>query len=360
MNRNNWRLILLLWLGLINSVPEIRAQEDHFDKRVEKDVVTVDPLELIEEHAGDSYFWPLFGIRVKSLTLPLPVIVRNRQKQEWSVFMSSKLADGRKYEEYYIATKGEYAGKIVTRTVDGSEIRPLDLSFTKNAAALFVSGGILFLLMFSLALFYKRHPLQMPRRLFGALEMLIEMLVKEVIRPCLGRYAREYTPYLLSLFFFILTINLLGLTVIFPGGVNLSGNVSVCLVLASCTLVLTLLASTRGYWREIFLPDVPIWLNTPIPLMTVVEVFGIFTKPMALMVRMFANLFGGHVITIVLTSLIFIFAPIGVAVAGGVSVFVVLFSIFMLLIEVLVCFIQAYVFFMLSSLFIGLSKVEHS
>lgn len=353
------RILLLMVFFLFGEMMPGRSAEQTLSGEVDQDAEKVNPLELIEEHMSDSYFWPLLGLKVKWLTLPLPVIVRNREKREWSVFSSARLADGKTYNGYRIATDGPYAGKIVMQSSD-KWIRPLDFSFTRNAAALFVSGALIFFLLFALRCFYRRHPLQMPRRLLGALEILIEMLVNEVIKPCLGRHAREYTPYLLSLFFFILTINLLGLTVVFPGGVNLSGNISVCLVLASCTLMLTILGATRRYWREILLPDVPIWLNTPIPLMTVVEVFGIFTKPMALMVRMFANLFGGHVISIVLTSLIFIFAPIGIGIASGVSVFVVFFSVFMLLIEVLVCFIQAYVFFMLSSLFIGLTKVEHS
>lgn len=352
--------ILFTILLLFVHVPYGFTSPGQTVERMDADIKQVNPLELIEEHTGDSYSWPLFGIHVKALTLPLPVIVRNRENREWSVFSSARLADGAIYQGYRIAQEGAYAGKVVTQDANGKWVRPLDFSFTRNAAALFVAGGILIFLLFSLSCFYKRNPLRMPKRLLGALEILIEMLVKEVIKPCLGRHAREYTPYLLTLFFFILTINLLGLIVVFPGGVNLSGNVSVCLVLASCTLVLTVIGATRRYWHEIFLPDVPIWLNTPIPLMTVVEVFGIFTKPMALMVRMFANLFGGHVITIVLTSLIFIFAPIGIGIATGVSVLVVLFSVFMLMIEVLVCFIQAYVFFMLSSLFIGLTKVEHS
>ncbi|MEG1586380.1 MAG: F0F1 ATP synthase subunit A, partial [Bacteroidales bacterium] len=260
-------LILTLFMLLCFYGWASRPGHKEESRILEQEEKKVDPLELIEEHTGDSYFWPLVGIPVKPLTLPLPVIVRNPTDKRWDLFLSSHLADGQTYKGYFIATEGDYAGKVMLKRADGTVVRPMDLSFTRNAAALFVAGAILFFLMLSLSLFYKRYPLQMPRRFFGALEMLIEMLVNEVIRPCLGRYAREYTPYLLTLFFFILTINLLGLTVVFPGGVNLSGNVSVCLVLASCTLVLTLLAATRGYWREIFLPDVPIWLNTPIPLM---------------------------------------------------------------------------------------------
>ncbi|MGL4292529.1 MAG: F0F1 ATP synthase subunit A [Bacteroidales bacterium] len=352
------KLISLSILFMIFSVLPVRSSASDSQAEIEQQVEAVNPLELIEHHMGDSYSWPLFGLPIKQLTLSLPVIVYNKNTRQWSFFSSSHLEMNKEWKGYYISESKTYAGKVVYLNSQGDEVRPVDLSITRNVAALFVAGILLCSLLFSLTYYYKRNPLRMPRRLFGALEMLIDMLDKEVIRPCLGRHAPRYTPYLLSLFFFILTLNLLGMIVVFPGGVNLSGNVSICLVLAVCTLILTIISGTRRYWREIFLPDVPLWLNTPIPLMTIVEIFGIFTKPMALLVRMFANLFGGHVIIIVLTSLIFIFAPMGLAVASGVSVFVVLFSVFMLLIEFLVCFIQAYVFFMLSSLFIGLVMVE--
>lgn len=363
MKRTNIQaFILFLTIGFILSVFPVHGQQENVDqeerKELSSDEKRINPLDLINDHMGDHYYWSLFGLEKKALTIPLVVIVHSNDTG-WSVFRSTRLWDGAEYDGYYIASEGRYEGKVVRKNSAGEEVRPFDLSFTKNAFALVLSGAILVLFLFSLKRSYRKNPLKMPGRLKGIVEMTITMLVDEVIKPCIGKEYRHYTPYLLTLFFFILTINLLGLIVVFPGGVNLSGNVSVCLVLAASTLVITLFSGTRAYWKEIFWPDVPVWLNAPIPILTIIELFGILSKPFALMVRMFANLFGGHVIGIVLVSLIFIFAPLGAAYAGISSVFVVAFSVFMLMIEVLVCFIQAYVFFMLSSLFIGLTKVEH-
>lgn len=148
-------------------------------------------------------------------------------------------------------------------------------------------------------------------------------------------------------------MNLLGLIVIFPGGANLTGNIAITLVLAVATFVVTNVLGTKHYWKEIFWPDVPLFLKCPLPIMQMIEVFGIFTKPAALCVRLFANMMGGHMIVITLTLLIFIFAAFGAAALGTSVVVSVLFSIFMLLLDVLVSFIQAYVFTLLSALFIS-------
>ncbi|GFI38903.1 ATP synthase subunit a [Muribaculaceae bacterium] len=153
-------------------------------------------------------------------------------------------------------------------------------------------------------------------------------------------------------------MNLVGLIVIFPGGANLTGNIAVTLVLAFMTFVVTNIFGTKHYWKEIFWPDVPLFLKFPLPIMQMIEVFGIFTKPAALCVRLFANMMGGHIIVITLTLLIFIFAAFGAGVAGGATVISVLFSIFMLLLDVLVSFIQAYVFTLLSALFISMAVVK--
>jgi F-type H+-transporting ATPase subunit a len=149
------------------------------------------------------------------------------------------------------------------------------------------------------------------------------------------------------------------LIVIFPGGANLTGNIAVTLVLALLTFVVTNVCGNKHYWKEIFWPDVPIWLKCPLPIMQIIEVFGIFTKPAALCVRLFANMMGGHMIVITLTVLIFIFGAFGVAAASGSVVISVLFSIFMLALDVLVSFIQAYVFTMLSTIFISLAQPHH-
>ena len=192
----------------------------------------------------------------------------------------------------------------------------------------------------------------------GAIEFLILFIYDGVIKPTLKDKATRFAPYLLTVFFFILVMNLLGLIVIFPGGANLTGNIAVTLVLALLTFFITNLCATKHYWKEIFNPDVPWWLKWPIPIMPVIELFGIFTKPAALTVRLFANMMGGHMIVIVLTLLIFIFAFMGPVVTGATAVVSILFSVFMLCIDVLVSFIQAYVFTMLSTLFIALGQED--
>ena len=121
---------------------------------------------------------------------------------------------------------------------------------------------------------------------------------------------------------------------------------------------MTNLFATKHYWKEIFWPDVPLWLKFPLPIMPAIEILGMFTKPAALTVRLFANMMGGHMIVIVLTLLIFIFAAVNPVAGGATTVVSVLFSLFMLLIDVLVSFIQAYVFTMLSTIFISLAQAN--
>ena len=191
-----------------------------------------------------------------------------------------------------------------------------------------------------------------------AVEALIGFIYDGVLKNTLGEKAPKFAGFLLTAFFFIFTMNLLGLAVIFPGGANLTGNIAVTLVLAVCTFVVTNIKGNKHYWKDIFWPDVPLALKFPLPIMPVIELFGIFTKPAALCVRLFANMMGGHMIVIVLTLLIFIFAPFGAGVTTAATAVSVFFSLFMLLLDVLVSFIQAFVFTMLSTLFISLAVAE--
>ena len=177
-----------------------------------------------------------------------------------------------------------------------------------------------------------------------------------VIKSTLKDRASKFAPYLLTVFFFIFLMNLMGLMVIFPGGANLTGNIAVTMVLATLTFLVTNIFGTKHYWKEIFWPDVPLWLKFPLPIMPLIEVFGMFTKPAALTVRLFANMMGGHMIVLVLTLLIFIFSAVNPIAGGATTIVSVLFSVFMLLIDVLVSFIQAYVFTMLSTIFISLAQ----
>ena len=312
----------------------------------------LDPKEVIFEHLGDAYGWEVpFSHHYR---IPLPIIVRDNGGS-WHCFLSSRLSDGQEYDGFKIATEGEHKGKVVS--TDGS--RPLDFSITKNAFGIFIAAILVILMVFSIKRWYKKHGMKAPRKGTALLEVVVDFVYTDTIRPIMGREAPKYAPYLLTVFFFILTMNLLGLIVIFPGGANLTGNLAVTLVLAVCTFLVTNLTGTKEYWKEIFWPDVPVALKCPLPLMPIIEIFGIFTKPIALMIRLFANMMGGHMVVIVFILLIFIFGANSLAVGVGTSVFSLAFSLFMLLLDTLVSFIQAYVFTILSTMFISMAHVKH-
>lgn len=379
---------------------------------------SMDVKEVIFHHLGDGYGWEVPFSHV--YRIPLPVIVR-AEDGKWFCFSSAKLtevtvtedmATGKKKEEltpvihevekdgktyrFYLAHVSEHKNKVVElfplnadeqaktkaeakdifaknggdehhTVVPGfclvghdyyKEYKPFDISITKNVLALFIAAILVTCMVMSVARYYARKGMKAPRKGMGFMEMLIDFIYTGVIKSSLGSKANKFAPYLLTCFFFILTMNLLGLIVIFPGGANLTGNIAITLVLAVLTFIITNVLGTKHYWKEIFWPDVPLFLKFPLPIMQMIEVFGIFTKPAALCVRLFANMMGGHMIVITLTLLIFIFAAFGAAALGASTVVSVLFTIFMLLLDVLVSFIQAYVFTLLSALFISAAQED--
>ena len=401
-------IMALLMCGFSAAAAEEKEGEKEMDVK-----------EIIFEHLGDGYGWEVPFSHTKRM--PLPVIVK-AQDGTWFTFSSADITElveekdektGKVHEvrvprikeiekngkTYYftLAEEGTHKDKVVQIfplsaeenaklnsengilknavekaepgapeidnyvVLDGkyySLYRPLDFSITKNVAALFIAVAIVLLMVFGLIGFYRRKGMKAPRKGMGFFEMIVGFVYYDTIKATLGEKTDKFAPYLLSVFFFILVMNIVGLIVIFPGGANLTGNIAVTLVLAVCTFLITNIFGTKHYWKEIFWPDVPIWLKCPIPIMQFIEIFGIFTKPAALCIRLFANMMGGHMIVITLTLLIFIFASFGAAVAGATSVVSVLFSIFMLLLDVLVSFIQAYVFTLLSTIFISLAVVH--
>lgn len=334
------------------------AEEAPLDSLVEKDA-KIDAQGIIFDHLGDRYGWEVPFNHHKSI--PLPVIVWGSDGLH--VFLSSRIEHGKVYRdgntEFKVAgADSPHKGKVV-EIVNGQEIKPvIDISITKNVCGVFIAVLLVIWCILDVARWHKAQGMKAPRKMTGAIEFVILFIYDGVIKPTLKEKAPRFAPYLLTVFFFILVMNLLGLIVIFPGGANLTGNIAVTLVLALLTFFITNLCATKHYWKEIFNPDVPWWLKWPIPIMPVIELFGIFTKPAALTVRLFANMMGGHMIVIVLTLLIFIFAAMGPAVTGATAVVSIIFSVFMLLIDVLVSFIQAYVFTMLSTLFIALGQEE--
>ena len=316
--------------------------------------------EIIFEHIKDAYWWHITTVNDHHLSIYLPVIIYSTNSG-FHLFSSAHVDHGNRYKGFYISDSEKYAGKIVETDGAGREIRPFDVSITKTAFALIFNSFLMIVLFLSIARWYRKRPVQaVPGGFVGLVEMLVVSMEDDVIRKSIGKDYARFSPYLLTAFFFILINNLMGLIPFFPGGANVTGNIAITLVLALCTMIAVNLFGNKAYWKDIFWPDVPVLLKVPIPLMPVIEFFGVFSKPFALTIRLFANVTAGHAIAIALTCLIFITVKLGAVFHTGMTVFLVILSVLMSLLEILVAFLQAYVFTMLSAVFIGLSRQEHS
>ena len=314
--------------------------------------------EYLFSHINDSYEWHITTVNGNPVSIPLPVIVHSKSTG-WHVFSSRRLEEG-PYEGLYISTSEKYSGKIVETDASGAEVRPLDLSITKNVLGLMFNSALLVLIILLTARWYRKHDAveEAPRGFTGVMEMIIMMIEDEVIKPCVGKDYKRYSPYLLTAFFFIFINNLMGIIPFFPGGANITGNIAVTFVLAMCTFIAVNFFGNKHYWKDILWPDVPTWLKVPVPLMPVIEIIGMFTKPFSLMVRLFANILAGHCMILGVVAVIFLTAEMGTAINGSLTVVAVLLGVFMDILELLVAFLQAYVFTMLSAVFIGLSRPE--
>lgn len=320
---------------------------------------TVDVKGIIFGHLKDSYHWHIITIGEKEISLQLPVILYSKVSG-WHLFSSRNLEETGSYEGFHITNDGAYAGKLVETLPDGTELKPLDLSLTKIALAVIFNSILLCVIVMCTARWYRRHSStdHAPGGFVGLMEYVVAMIVDDVIKPSVGKEYKKYAPLLLTIFFFILLSNIMGLIPIFPAGANVTGNIAVTLFLALITFFTVNVFGNKEYWKEILWPDVPVFLKAPIPLLPFIEIVGIFTKPFALTVRLFANITAGHAIILSLTCVIFITAKMGPVIGAPMTVLSVFFMIFMNMLELLVAYIQAYVFTMLSSVFIGLSHPE--
>ena len=351
-----FKIILAVFLLNVSLSAKAFCSESGEDKDEQ-----FNPGTFILEHIGDAYNWHILSYKEHHVSIPLPVVLYSKQSG-LNVFMSSKFHHGHsKHKGFYIATEGEHKGKIVELSSAGVEQRPaLDISITKNVLALFVSIAIILWVFLSVAKVYINRGNKAPKGLQSWVEPVILFVRDDIARPAIGHKYNNFMPYLLTLFFFILVNNLMGLIPIFPFGANITGNIAITLILALITFIITMFSSTKTYWVHIFnTPGVPWWLKIPLPLMPFVEVMGIFIKPFVLMVRLFANITAGHIIMIGFFSLIFLFGKMSIAMGYGVSVISVLFTVFMSFLELLVAFIQAYVFTLLSALYFGMAVEEH-
>jgi len=322
--------------------------------------------EMIIEHIVDSYEWHIMTVGHTHIYLPLPVILIYDCKL--NVFMSSKFHHGHdSHLGFKIEDQGTKKGKIVrvkegTMEADEHAGRIIDLSITKTVFAIFFSVALLLIIFISVAKSYRKNEGKAPKGLQSLLEPIIIFVRDDIARAAIGEKKFEkYTPYLLTVFFFIFFNNLIGLIPIFPFGANVTGNLAVTGIMALFTFIITTFSANKNYWKHIYnAPGVPWWLKFPVPLMPFVEFLGIFTKPFVLMVRLFANISAGHIIILGFMSLIFIFGNIKGMLGVAVAPVSVAFGIFMGFLELLVAFIQAYVFTLLSALYFGMAMEEHN
>ena len=332
---------------------------------------SLDPGSVIIGHVTDAHSWHMFDYYSKdgqehAVAISLPVILINDGHLD--IFMSKRFHHGHEaYKGYALVGGGlekeevicvDEAGQPILNA-DGSVKKPIDISITKTAAAILIAVALLLVIVLYTARQYKKRGNQAPHGLQNLVELLVEHVRTDIAGPMLGNKTDKYLPYLLTLFFFIIFCNVLGLIPFFPAGANITGNIAVTAILALITFFITNLSGNKHYWKDIFnTPGVPAWLKI-FPLMPVVELVGVFTKPIVLMIRLFANMTAGHIVILGFVVIIFILTNLfGAAVGGCVTVVSVLFAVFISALECLVAYIQAYVFTMLSALYIGMAVEE--
>ncbi len=348
--------LVFVFLAIFLSGNKIYAQENSSHNKEKIDIQ-----HIIFSHTDDSYEWHITNVGEKEIIVPLPIILYSKNSG-WNVFMSSRFHEnGGTYKGFYISKSENNSGKIVERDVSGNEIRPVNISISKNVFELLLVVGIVTVVILYSARWYRNKKANddAPGGFVGFMEMFVMSINDDVIKSSIGeKHYRKYSPYLLTVFFFIFASNLMGMIPVFPGGANITGNIAITFFLAICTFLATNLFGNKHYWKDIFWPEVPTWLKFPVPMMPLIEFFGVFTKPFALMVRLFANILAGHAIIISLVCIIFITFQMGVVAGTSLTVVSVAMTIFMDFLELLVAFIQAYVFTMLSAVFIGLAHLE--
>ncbi len=308
--------------------------------------------DFIIHHVIDSHDWHLFDMpagegKYTAVSIPLPVILFADGGIHF--FMSSAFEHG-----HAAVQKGDLTfmldehGKVVA-TKNGAKVSVLDFSITKTVLGMLIAGLLMFLVFRAAAKFYARNSVaSAPRGIAGFVEPLILFVRDEIAVPNIGKHKyQKFMPYLLTVFFFIWISNLVGLL---PLGFNVTGNLMITFTLAIFTFILTTINGNKAYWGHVYAPPgVPLAL---LPIMIPIELAGLFIKPAALMIRLFANITAGHIVIMSLIGLIFKMENIGW------SALSVPMTLFISVLELLVAALQAYVFTMLSALFIGAAVAD--
>jgi F-type H+-transporting ATPase subunit a len=324
--------LLALSVGVFNTA--LASQDEgHGGEKKELNIS-----EVIIEHVLDNHVWHL----TDGLVIPLPVIVYSEEKG-LDFFSSGNFFEHHQPVEY----KGyKLEHDHIYQADTGKPV--WDFSITKNVLMLFINAFLLIAVLLTVAKAYKKNKGGAPKGIQSFIEPVVLFVKDEIVKPNIGPKYEKYLPYLLTLFFFILFGNLLGLL---PGAANLTGNIAVTATLAVFTFLITNISGNKNYWMHIlWTPGVPLPLRI---IILPVELIGIITKPFSLTIRLFAAITAGHIVLLSLVCLAFVFNSWTVGV--GSSIFVLFIS----LIELLVAGIQAYVFTLFSSLYIGMAVEEH-
>ncbi len=335
----------------------------------------LDIAEMILHHVSDNHSFHILDWDGHPVSVPLPVILWTNEGLV--TFMSSEFhhdEDGEVVVEkkgqrftyfhgkvYYANEQADEEGKYVTLDEEGHAVneRMLDFSITKNVFSMFLSMIVLMLVFIGSARAYRKSENNVPTGIAKFTEPLILFVKNDIAIPNIGdKKYKKFLPYLLTIFFFIWINNIFGLIPFFPFSANLSGNIAFTFALASLTFIITTLNGNKDYWKHIFwMPGVPVPMKL---FLAPIELIGVFTKPIALFIRLFANITAGHIVILALISLIFVFRNMYGDVAGyAVSPVSVAFVVFISLIEILVVAIQAYIFTILSALYFGMATAEH-
>ncbi len=322
--------------------------------------------EYIAHHLQDAYDFSLFSYTNEKgehvyIGAPLPIILWDNGLK---VFSSSKFHHGETVAEVDGNYYALYHNKIYRTDANGTinydeehhptNAKPLDFSITKSVVSMFLVVVLMFVLFKKQAESYAKNG-----GLAGGVGRFLEPIVlyvrDDIARPNIGeKKYKKYINFLLTIFFFIWFLNLLGMT---PLGVNVTGNIAVTFGLALLTFIITNVTGTKDYWLHIFDPlgsTMPWFAKLPLYIILIpIEVLGIFIKPFSLLIRLYANMQAGHIVLMSLIGLMFIFkswigSPLSFGLAFAIS-----------LIEILVAFLQAYIFTMLSALYFGFAAEEH-
>ncbi len=310
-----------------------------------------EPGKMITEHIADAHDWHLWGKDHSAVSIPLPVILYTKSNG-LQVFMSNKFEHG---HVAYLGYKLNEKGHIVWENESNTE-KIYDFSFTKNVLAMILAVITLCIIVIGMARSYAKRQGKAPKGLHNLIEPLILFIRDDMALPLIGKKADKFMPLLLTIFFFIFMENIFGLIPIFPGGANVTGNISVTLVLALVVFITVNLNGNKYYWKHIFMPDVPVFMYV---IIIPIEILGVILKPFVLMLRLFANITAGHIIILGFFSLIFIFGAMDAKIGYMVSPLSVAFTVFMGMLEMLVAFLQAFVFTLLTSIYIGMAVEEH-